>query len=227
MWKTKINNCCVRAIPGVACLWIVILSLVVLGSPGQTLARKAAFSGFLRDYSKLKPSPDVDGALSYENPSRGLKHYDKFLIDRIIVHFAPNAKGTGVDPMKLVQITDYAHRELVIALSKRYQVVSTPGPGVLRIRVAITSIKTTKPLFNIHPGMKVIGFGLGGASMEAEGVDSQTGERIIAVVDSRKGAHSPIPSVEALEKLGHVKEVIRYWVKRFRKRLDKAHGFTN
>ncbi len=227
MWKMKLTNYRILEFSGKAAVWIATFAFIACGSLGEVQAQSKRYSGFLGDYSKLKRSRQLKGAMSYENPSKSLGQYNKFMIDRVVVHFAPNAKGIGIDPFKVQQVADYAHRELWQALSIRYQVVNTPGPGVLRLRVALTDIKTNVRLMNIHPGTKLLGFGLGGASMEGEAVDSQTGERVLAVVDSRKGGINPLPSRAAIDTVAHAKEVMRYWVKRFVGRVDKAHGFTN
>ena len=204
--------------------WIVALSVVACGFLIGCQPHKAAFSGFLNDYSKLQPSPIVEDALYFANPARSLKDYNKFLIDPVIVHFAPNAKGTAFDPAKLTKLTDFTREEMMKALSERYQVVDAPGPGVLRIRAALTDIKKTIPAMNIHPATKLSGIGLGGASMEAEALDSQSGVRVIAVVDTRQGNRLSIGA--GLSELGHAKQVIKHWIDRFVKRLDEAHGFV-
>ena len=226
----KITNYRILGFLGKAAVWIATFALIACGSLGEvraqsTRTRISRYSGFLGDYSKLKGSRELKGAMSYENPSKKLGHYDKFIIDLVVVHFAPNAKGIGVDPIKVQQVADYFHRELWLALSMRYEVVNTPGPGVLRLRMAITDIKTTVPLMNIHPATKLLGLGLGGASMEWEAVDSQTGERVLAVVDVRRGAFNPFPSGAGFDEVGHAKEVMRYWVKRFVGRVDKVQGY--
>ena len=146
-----------------------------------------ARSGFLGDYSKLKSDPNFDNALRWANPAKPVKQYRKFMLDPVIVHFAPNAEGTAIDPGELKKLTDYFHDQAAKALSKQFQVVSQPGPGVLRIRVAITGIEKTIPILNIHPGTRLTGAGLGGASMEGEAIDSVSGERIVAIMDSRRG----------------------------------------
>lgn len=202
--------------------WIAVLSLVVYGSL-VGCAQKAPYSGFLGDYSLLTPHPDVKGAMAYENPTKSLKQYDKFIVQPVVVHFAASAKGTAIDPGKLKELADYFHGEVVKALSERYRVVSAPGPGVLRIRFAITDIKKTIPAMNIHPGTKLTGVGLGGASVEAEALDSQTGERVAAVVDSQKGTRLSLTA--GLTRYGHAKQVMRKWAERFVKRLDKVHGY--
>ncbi len=165
-------------------LAVAHLSLILCGLLFVGCQSKTAHSGFLGDYSELRESSEYKGTSVYKNPNLTLADYDKFLIDPILVHFAANAKGTAMDPAKVKKVTDYAAEQLREALSKRYQVVSAPGPGVLRLRIALTDIKKTIPAMNILPQTKLSGVGVGGASMEAEAVDSQSGERVLAVVAS-------------------------------------------
>lgn len=203
----------------------LLLALLAGLSSMGCQAPKASHSGFLGDYSQLRPNPDIEDAEYYQDPNKNLKDYDKFLIDPVIVHFAPNAKGIALDPAKVAELTDYARSQAVEALSKRYQVVESPGPGVLRIRAALTDIQKTTPALNIHPATKLSGMGLGGASMEAEALDAQTGERVFAVVDSRQGDRLAIGA--GLSGLGHAKQVIDHWIGRFVKRMDEAHGYSD
>lgn len=200
-----------------------VLSLIAFGLAVGCESQKTAQSGFLRDYGRLKPNPAMDGALQYQNPRIRLDQYKKFMIDPIVVHFAPNAEGTAMDPAKLTELTSFFREEAVKALSEQYQVVEQPGPGVLRIRAAITDIQKTQPLMNIHPATKLSGVGLGGASMEAEALDAQTNERVLAVVDSRQGDRMAIAA--GLDEVGHAKQVMKFWIDRFVKRLDEAHGY--
>ena len=203
-------------------LWVAVCSLMIAGLVVACTGRpKVTHSGFLRDYSQLKL--EEDGAKRYLNPSKNLRQYKKFIIDPVVVHFAPNAKGTAIAPAKLKELSDYFRNQLVKGLSKRYRVVRSSGPGVLRIRIAITDIKKTTRVANIHPAMKMSGIGLGGAAMEAEVVDSVSGERVAAIVDSQSGGRLGITA--GLKKYGHAQQVMDGWVERFVKRLDKAHGY--
>ena len=218
-WVTKLRTV-------TSSLWVAVCSLMIAGLVVGCSGRpKVAHSGFLGDYSQFKPHPDVKGAMLYEHPSRSLKQYNKFIIDPVVVHFAPDAKETAIDPDKLKELTDYFEEQLVKGLSEsgHYQVVSAPGPGVLRLRIAITGIEKTTPIANIHPAMKMSGMGLGGAAMEAEAVDSVSGDRVAAVVDAQSGRRLGITA--GLKKYGHAQQVMVGWVERFVKRLDKAHGY--
>lgn len=167
-----------------------------------------------------------DGVQRWVAPTEKLTQYKQFIIDPVIVHFSPNAKGTAIDPAELKEMSDYFHAQVVKALSKtkRYQVVTAPGSGVARVRIAITDISKTVPVANIHPAMKLSGIGLGGAAMEAEVVDSVSGERLGMVVDSQSGGRLGI--VAGLQTYGHARQVMDGWTERFVKRLDTIHGST-
>ena len=206
---------------------VALLSISLVSALAGCASQKVGYSGFLQNYAQLKPDPKVDGALRYLNPAKSLKQYDKFIIDPIAVYFArrKNRSGAGIDPAKLKILTDYFYVELHKALSKNYKVVGASGRGVMRLRVAITDVEESEPLLNIHPAMKLSGIGLGGASMEAEGVDSNTGERIGAIVETRSGNRMSL--APGLSRLGHAKQVIRYWIERFLKNLNKAHGYKS
>ncbi len=145
--------------------WVALASLMLSGSLAGCAQHQATQSGFLKNYSQLTPSPVVQGVLAYTRPGTSLSQYDKFILEPISIHFSPNAEGITIAPAKLDELARYLEDEAVKALSERYQVVSAPGPGVLRLRVAITDIEEGNPLLNIHPGTKLSGVGIGGASM--------------------------------------------------------------
>ena len=67
-----------------------------------------------------------------------------------------------------------------IRLSENFEIVDKPGRGVLLFRSAITDILPNKVYLNIHWSTTLIGGGIGGASLEAELVDSVTKERILS-----------------------------------------------
>ena len=92
---------------------------------------------------------------------------------------------------------------------------------MIRIRTAITDIKRGSTALNVLPQTKLMGVGLGGASIEAEAVDSQSGKRIMAIIDSRSGKRA---SLEGLGDMDHAKQAVRYWVDDFIERVEKARA---
>ena len=195
----------------------LLLSLLLLMIPSGCGKSQSSYSGFLGDYAQLEPT--AQDTLFYRTPRRSLAQYDKFILEPIIVHFAPSAEGTSIDPEKLNELTEYFSEELVAGLSQQYQQVTTPGPRVLRLRVAVTDVKRSTGALNVLPQIKLLGVGLGGASMEAEALDSQTGQRVMAVVQSQSGTRL---SLEGLGEFDHAKQVMRMWVDQFVKRVEEA-----
>ena len=123
------------------------------------------------------------------------------------------------------------------ALAGGYRIVKEPGPGVLRIRTALTDVVLQRPgvkspgplipLANdmvLHASEKVSGMNMlaGEAAIEAEALDGQTYERLAAFVEKR--VNSRVVLTKEKDSLGPVLELFTYWAKRFRQRLDEARG---
>jgi hypothetical protein len=133
----------------------------------------------------------------------------------------------------LKELTDYYQNALFASVKEGYEVVDQPGPGVLRVRVAITDVTPSKPVSNtlstiVPVGMVVSGatkavsgdnLGTGEASTEFELLDATTGERLAAAVDRRQGGKGVFRG-----KWEDTKEAFDFWAKSFRQRLDEARG---
>jgi hypothetical protein len=83
------------------------------------------------------------------DPQLDLARYDRFLIDPIQVRLADDAAYKTVDPAQLKALTDDLRQAIGKALTPGYQVVAAPGPGVLRLRMAITDLVPTKPEYSV------------------------------------------------------------------------------
>ncbi|MCA9405524.1 MAG: DUF3313 domain-containing protein [Candidatus Omnitrophica bacterium] len=164
------------------CLFLMILLLV-----GCSTAGKTKYSGFLNDYSRMQPSEEMKGLMVEEGPMEELQFYEAFMVDPVVAYLDPEVEQK-IKPEKLDELVNLFHEELVLALEEAgYKVVDEPGENVLLIRAAITEIDPSMPLLNIHWSTTLAGWGTGGASLEAEFLDSKTGDRIFAIVDARKG----------------------------------------
>ena len=102
-----------------------------------------------------------------------------------------------------------------------YIIAKEPGPGIVRIRVALTDLKKSNPLLNFIPPTNLTGLGLGGASMEAELVDSVTGRQIAAVVQSQQGQKL---SLDGLSEWGDTKAIMDQWADSFIERIHEVYG---
>jgi Protein of unknown function (DUF3313) len=199
----------------------ICLATVLCGcGPG-----KPARTGFLSDYSRLEAQSDV--SYRYTAPGNQLGQYSKFIIDPVEIQFYTGSKAEKAGAKgklkedDLTDLKNYLHDALVKAIEDRYEVVYHPGPGVARLRTAITDLKKSRIVQNILPIGKVLGTGLGAAALEAELVDSQTEKQIGALVESQSGKRL---SLDGYSTWGDAKAVLDRWAKRFRKHLDDAHG---
>jgi hypothetical protein len=196
-------------------LMMVIGVMVIQSGCGP---KKAAHTGFLSDYSKLKARSDVSAR--YRDLGR-LGNYSKFIIDPVVVHFHTGSKARGkIKEQDLTDLKNYMHTAIVEAIEDKYEIVYRPGPGVARGRIAVTDLKKSKIVQNIIPIGKVAGTGLGGASMEAELIDSQTGQQIAALVESQIGERL---SLDGYSTWGDAKGIMDRWARTFRASLDEAH----
>lgn len=199
-------------------------------------------SGFLADYSTLEELPEDAPYWEYVDPDgrkrqlnarvwadrknwRALGNYDRIMVDPVVVQFREHAKGAWVSPKRLEEITTYMYDSMVSALEDRYAVVDEPSEGVVRIRLAITDVypeyvyKT--PDLDRHPGKAWANSRPGGATIEAEAIDSVTGERIAALVSVSRGSY--YDAMDHHDRWEHAKRSIDGGTKFFRKMMDEAH----
>jgi hypothetical protein len=176
-------------------------------------------SGFLTDYSRLRKE---SGTTMRNVNQLSLNKYSNFIVDPVEVHFHRGSKAVEhrtngkLTQRQLTDLTNYMHAKIIEAVRSSGNNISyQPASGVARIRVALTDIDRSSAA-SLMPATKLIGAGIGGASMEAEIVDSMTGEQIGAVVESKKGSKMPFAN---LGEWDAAKQVMDDWAKRFQGRL--------
>jgi hypothetical protein len=176
-------------------------------------------TGFLSDYSKLQKRSSA--SMVYVN-NQMLGKYSQFIIDPVQVHFYNEKDEKKVPQAKLQVLRNTMRQDLVSNLEKAgYQVVETPGPGVARMRIALTDIKQSTPVLNVIPQTAISGVGLGGASMEGELVDSQTNQQIAAMIESQLGQRFRLANVTTF---GDAEAIINDWAQRIVQRINETHG---
>ncbi len=197
---------------------------------------KMSHSGFLKDYSGFEPGPKGGVALRYIKEDVDFNAYDKVMLDRAVFYFSDDKKKKRVPPDELLELSDVFYKFMTEALAGAYPVVNKPGPGVLRMRIAITDVAPSKPVLNTMASLLFIPLVVssikkaitgthtyvGQVSIEAELLDSQTNERVAAAIDRRAGARHNV--LEGMHRWGHAKDAFEFWAKRLRLWLDEVHG---
>lgn len=212
---------------------LLLIGTLLLAGCSASGMKSVGKTGFLNNYSQLQPGSDDRAALVYIKPNADFKAYDKLMFERVVVLLADTSEAREIDPAMLKEMTDYYQNALFNAVKDGYQIVDQPGPGVMRVRVAITELKPSKPVANtlstiIPVGIVAAGatkavsgdnLGTGEAGTEMELLDAQTGERLAAAVDRRQGGKMVFRG-----KWEDTKDAFDYWAQRFRQRLDEANG---
>jgi Protein of unknown function (DUF3313) len=186
--------------------------LAVLGACASRPEAKP--SGFLSDYSRLEK---VDAhRMWYVSPR--LAEYDSFIVDPVVFRAPPET----LTPEQRAEVAEYFHRRVEDLLKDRgLAVTSAPHEGIARVSFALTDIARSTWWMKIHPGMRASGAGTGGAAMEAEIVDSVTGEQLLAAVQSSFGQQFDIT---AFSTAADVKSAIDKWAVQAGKRFDEVRA---
>jgi hypothetical protein len=100
--------------------------------------REVTPAGFHGDYSILRPGQEGEAALVYRNPDARFGAYDKVLVDPVTVWTGTDSDLGEVPAEDRQTLANDLYGKLVEALQADYQIVTTPGRGVLRISAAIT-----------------------------------------------------------------------------------------
>lgn len=195
------------------------------------------FSGFLQDYSNLKPNEKLGGdALSYVNPDKmkSLHRYVAIIVDPVQMYVSSAADPSLIPDSGRGAVAKYFEHALVEAVSDAFPVVDSPGPLVLRLRAALVGIDLggkvaplTEPAAVAKPMERAIV--LEKVSVEIELVDSETGERIAAAVDKSTlgaGAEVGAENFSRLERFSEAKRAFDQWAGRVREFLDAEHELT-
>ena len=193
------------------------LTLLVSYTSAALLAAGCASTpepiGFLSDYSRLEKTGS--GKMGYVSPV--LSEYHAFMIDPIEYRI-DDEKPVITDEQK-AEIANYFRSAFDRVLREQdYIITNESGVRVARLRAAITDIKKSKWYLNLHPGSKLSGVATGGASMEAEIIDSVTGEQLAGVIVAGKGNQFELDHFKALD---DVEDVIDRWAKNLGSRIEE------
>ncbi|NWK56978.1 DUF3313 domain-containing protein [Verrucomicrobiaceae bacterium N1E253] len=213
-------------------------SLTSLGAAAMALLLSSCGnqspSGFLSNYNQLSPGGNAYGAkMSYTKPNMDFAKYDSVIIDPVTFILPTDSKLTEADRQRL----SYAMRQAITReLSKDYKLVSTPGPTTMRFRGAVTElIPANRPanvITSVVPVSRVVAEAqqmTTGISMfssrgsgEMEILDSVSGERLVALADTRyarKAASSSATSWGQIEEaMGNAAADVRKGLAKLRAR---------
>jgi hypothetical protein len=189
-------------------------------------------SGFLTNYDQLAATDNKDlAAQIYADKAANWASYSK-------VHLEPVTFWAGADskvpPDVQQRLTDFAYQQLTEQFkAKGFQLVTTSGPGVMVVRVALTDATAATPglrtisvvvpqailLSNATAAVRGKPSFSGSAQTEGEVLDGQTGTRIAAWIDRRVGGNS-VENANVWE-WGDAENAIKRWAERVATRAEE------
>ncbi|NJM55053.1 MAG: DUF3313 domain-containing protein [Verrucomicrobiae bacterium] len=208
-----------------------LILILLCGCSSTTAPSRDAiqFSGFLGDYDQLETGRENLAVYSYLKPGLSLAEYTEIIFDDPEILLSDETRQ-GISNEDLSAVLAFAENSIG-SIEEIVQVTSDPGPRVLRVRWAITDLKPASKA-NVVTGLvpqaralsTVLGKGtgtylfVGRIGIEAEVIDSVTGERLMAAVDTRVGANA-IDNVGST--WGDVEDAFEFWADRFADNLAR------
>ncbi len=219
------------------CLYFALAALFLTSAGCQSTYRSedVKTSGFLSDYSQLKPEIKGRASMFYFNKDSHFSAYTNILLEPIGIYVGKDHALQKLPPEEAQALVNYLDASLRGQLTNDYSLVTTPGPSVMRLRVAITEAKSSPVMRDLLSSvvpfsvalstLKRVTIGshlaVGSAGIESEAFDSVTGERLFAVVDVQIG-RKVTGKVDKFEAWHAVQDACDYWALRFRDGLSEA-----
>jgi hypothetical protein len=213
---------------------VVLLALLVGSGCALTRqVRNVQESGFLGDYSQLRAGASGEAQRVYVAPSANFSGYDAIAIDSVAIWQAQGSAAISEADGK--QLAAQLYQALHDELSKDYRIVERTGPGVLRLRAALTEAQAAKvvpgTVTTILPPARLLTSAVGVAAdvqalvgrarVEGEITDSVTGRRLMAAVDARAGGKT---LRGGFGKWSDVRNSFDFWSQRLRTRLAELRA---
>ncbi len=212
--------------------WVLTTALLTLITTGSFADE--VDSGFLTDYSQLKPVAGT-GIRMYTAPDvyTDLKNYTAVMIDQPEFVIADDSKYKGFKPDDAKAVADALRQQFTDAVSKNITVVDKAGPGVLYVRIAASNVhlkKKSRGLLGYTPAGFVVTTAVASGqameqkvilqdmNLEMEVQDSQSQAVLVAIVDKIKTGKK----AKASDSWAQEHTVRAYWANRFNCRLENS-----
>ena len=213
---------------------VTALLVLLLGACAHRRAAPAMeTSGFLDDYALLREGGPNEMWRVYRSPEANWPAYDKVLLEPVTLWRSGRKSLDPVPKEDLLRLVSDFQSAVRTGLGEGFRVVDQAGPGVMRIRLAITDAHASDPVLDIltakrgtgrpHPA----GDGplhaetrrfLVSARIEGEIRDAQTNALMAERVDRHRR------DAPALETWAEVDRTFALWAERACARLEARTG---
>ena len=127
-----------KLITGLLISGALVSGSLLSGCASNTKVTTEKYSGFLSDYSILKPAANDKDTLAYIAPNIDWKKYHSVMVDKVLVITPDGEQKT--DGKLLVAIADKFQDLIEQKVSQQFTVVDHADEGTVRLQAAITSV---------------------------------------------------------------------------------------
>jgi hypothetical protein len=209
---------------------LLLLPLVAVGCSSAEQDRDILPSGFLSKEFAWQEDEEDDALYWYQKPDWERSRYQSIMIDPVWVWSRLDRDFSAAAKNDLDRLSGFLFRELGRALKQHFKIVFLPSRSTLRLQVAITELKGSKPLLyagsasgpqrNGVTTLKTLSTEthafLGRAVIEYELIDSLGGETCLAAIDARSEGKA-LSGVS--DEWDDVQEALAYWADDLARRL--------
>lgn len=178
-------------------------------------------------------------ALAYAKPDVDLGSYTKIMLDPVSIAYKKEPRGTGrmrtahhesnfaLTAKQTENMKSLFQESAVNALSSDngYQIVSHPGPDVLRVRCALIDLVVTVPTEEPAGRSRTFAESYGAVTLVVELRDSETGEIFARVADREEpGSNFGMTEVNRVTVSSDLKRLFKFWSGYLREGVDKVRS---
>jgi hypothetical protein len=210
-------------------LWVLTIAVLLAAACGVRRTHPVAEgSGFLDDYSILRPGGPDEVALVYRDPDADWPSYHKVLLEPVTLWRSGRKSLDAVPESDLRRLIADLEGAVRRRLGDGFDLVDQPQSGVMRIRLAITEAHASDAVVDVlrargggtvtsgsgplHPETRRF---IGKAQIEGEIRDAGTNRLLAAGVDRRRS-----DGVRPVDTWADVDRALEFWADRVCARLE-------
>jgi len=177
--------------------------------------------------------------LAYVKPDVDLSSYTKIMFDPVSIAYKTEPQGTGrmrtarresnfaLTPKQTENMKALFQEAAINALTSDngYQIVSQPGPDVLRVSSALIDLIVTVPTQQSVGRNRTFAESYGVVTLVVELRDSETGEIFARVADRKEpGSNAGMNEVNSATVTSDLRRMFRFWSGYLREGVDKVRS---
>jgi len=212
-------------------MMVAVVALLATACAARRAPDAREMSGFLDDYSRLRPGGAGDLPFIYRNPDAQWGQYQNVLLEPVTLWRSGAHSLDAVPEQDLLRLVSDFEATVRRRLGAGFRFVNEPSRGTLRLRLAITAVRAADPALDVltavgetwparpdgplSSGLRQF---IDAASIEGEIRDAETNALLAEGVDRRRTDAPPIATWAQLD------QALQFWADRTCARLEARTG---